>query len=128
MTPEQLTRICFIFGSWAIIFLCIQYFFWRAEAKRYQRANIVAMEGWKKANRGWRNALIDAGARMPPEKSTPPNVPVTPATTPSSATRDKKLAAIRAACLAANPKWNLRAESLDEQDDTCINFLHSLLS
>jgi len=124
---------------------------------------------------------------------------MTPAATPSSATRDKKLAAIRAVCIKANPAiqigeplkllwntgevrtpfspirladvllairkfvpgdfvefglagekihrwryacyqlagagrtpdeclWNLRADSLDEQDDTCINFLHSLLS
>jgi len=25
-------------------------------------------------------------------------------------------------------RWNLRADSLDEQDDACVNFLHSLLS
>jgi len=74
MTPKEIiTIILFIISSGAIIFLCIKCFFWRAEAKRYERECIAATVGWKKANRGWRNALIDAGAPMPPETSTPPN-------------------------------------------------------
>jgi len=116
---------------------------------------------------------------------------MTPATTPSSATRDEKLAAIKTVCIKANPEivfqhspkcccgckgkdtsyrrpirladvllalqgkcrnglviddaghflkdvpydgysptgfcWNLRADSLDAQNDDSINFLHSLL-